>query len=58
MPYDKKAIPGAGWDGSRFLSRSATATCSELSILNLLPLGKQKQAFGQKETPTGSDTPL
>ncbi len=43
----KKTIPGASWDGSRFLSRSATATCCELSMLNLLPLGKQKQAFGK-----------
>ena len=42
----KKTIPGASWDGSRFLSRSATATCCEFSMLNLLPLGKQKQVFG------------
>lgn len=43
----KKAIPGASWDGSRFLSHSATATCCELSIGNLLLLVKQKQAFGK-----------
>ena len=29
---NKKAIPGASWNGSRFLSRSSTATCCELSI--------------------------
>jgi hypothetical protein len=45
----KKAIPGASWDGSRFLSHSATATCCELSIGNLLSLVKQKQAFGRED---------
>ena len=29
---NKKAIPGASWNGSRFLSRSSTATCCELSM--------------------------
>ena len=41
----KKAIPGASWDGSRFLSRSATATCCERSKEQPTPTWKAKASI-------------
>ena len=41
----KKAIPGASWDSSRFLSRSTTATCCELSNKQPTPTWKTKASI-------------
>ena len=41
----KKAIPGASWDGSRFLSRSTTATCCELLTYYPTPVLKIKASI-------------
>jgi hypothetical protein len=45
LPSNKKAIPGASWDGSRFLSRSATATYCKLSTPYPTPVLKIKASI-------------
>ena len=42
---NKKAIPGASWNGSRFLSRSSTATCCELSMNKFTPVLKTEASI-------------
>ena len=45
FPVNKKAIPGASWNGSRFLSRSSTATCCELSMNKRTPVLKTEASI-------------
>ena len=38
-------MPGASWNGSRFLSRSSTATCCELSMNKFTPVLKTEASI-------------
>ena len=45
FPVRKKAIPGASWNGSHFLSRSSTTICCELFTYNLTPVLKTEASI-------------